>query len=211
MKRTRISKQPRFRHESCAHRIEFDVSNDRSSLLGRPHSPIIGFILPKRSTSSAQEIVSLPRGDSLNILSYSRSGSPRIDQEMDVIRHHNKSDEVVPPIDPIAILDDSSNTLGNRRLFKPVGTTVGSFQFAIGCNKCAPVTATMQREHAVQPERYEKRCSVGLEVGKLAAVLHMTVVQRIGKDLRFFAQAKAYPGCRSFQISRRCLQISARY
>lgn len=191
MKRTRISKQPRLRHQLRPHRIELDVSNNVSSLLGRSHPPIVGFNLPEPLTSSAQRRIRLLGRNPLDILRNPWRRHSRLDQKMDVIRHHCKSDEVVPSADSIAVLHHSRYALSDRGLLQPVRTMSRAPQFAIRCNETPSVTAEMQWKCACQSECDEERWSVRLEVRKLAAILHVIAVPRMGERSQFFVQAKA--------------------
>jgi hypothetical protein len=193
MKRTRISKQPRFRCQIRSHRIQFDISNDLVPFVQRPHPPIVGFVLPESLTSPAEQPTGLLGRDSLHILSDPRRRSLRINQKIDVIRHHHKSDQVVPSTHSIARLDDSSDAKGNVRLLEPVGTTVGGLQFSVGRDEGATIAAGAYRKRAVQPERYEKRCSIRLKVGKVAAVFHVTMVVPIGKRSQILHRLKPVP------------------
>lgn len=174
----RMSKQVRFRREIRTHWIEFDISNDIVPLLRRPHPTIERFILPKRLTRSAQQRIGLLRGHSLHIWGDLRRGSLRFDQKVDVVRHDNKRDEVVQSADPLAIANGFCDGFGDSRLFEPAGTERCAVEFAVGCNKGAPVAARSQREGAVQSKRNEQRCSVGLKMGEVAAVFHAIVVAR---------------------------------
>jgi len=72
-------------------------------------------------------------------------------------------------------------------LFELGGADAGAVEFAVGCHECAPVTAGMQGQRAVEPEGDEKGGAVGLEMGEVAAVFHAIIVVAGGECLRVYA------------------------
>jgi hypothetical protein len=183
MERTRISKQPRLRRQVCPYRIELNVSNDILPFLRRPNPPIERLVLPETLASSGKQCIRLLRRNSFDILRDPWRRRFRLDQDMDMIRHHDKCDEVVPPPNTFSLPNSSRDALGDQGSFEPVGTKGRTFQLTVGYREGPAVAAEAQGERAVQPERYEERRTVRLKVGKFAPVFHKTVVpKKAGKS-----------------------------
>ena len=78
-------------------------------------------ILPERLTRPARQFIGLFRGDSLYELGDLRSGGSGVDQKVDVIRHHDKRDEVLQGPDSFATPNGFRDAFGHLRIFEPAG------------------------------------------------------------------------------------------
>lgn len=77
------------------------------------------FILPERLARSAQQFIRASRGNSLYKLRDFRCGRSWVDQQVDMIWHHDKRDKAVKRANLFATLYRLSYTLGYSRLLKP--------------------------------------------------------------------------------------------
>jgi len=160
-------------------------------------------ILPEGLTRPAQQFIGLFRGDSLHELGDLRSAGSGVNQKVDVIRHHDKRDEVVQGPDSLATPNGFRDAFGHLRIFESAGAGRCAIKLAVGCNEDTSVADGSQGEGAVQSKGDKQRSSVGLKVGKIAAVSQMILVLRTPVISSVFstAQAKACATCHQYPAS----------
>jgi hypothetical protein len=125
-----------------------------------------------------------------------------------VIRHYDKSGEAVQGPDIFATANSLHDAFGDSRLFEPGGPERCAIQFAVGCDERASVAAGSQVERPVQPEGDEQRFSVGLIVGKVAAVFQMFLVLRPPKSSRHFEEFSQAKACATlFSRAKACATL----
>jgi hypothetical protein len=95
---------------------------------------------------------------------------------VDVIWHHHKRDKVIQRSDLFAELNRFRNGFGDLRLPEPSGTERYVVEVAVGRSESVPVAAAGQRDGAAESKRHEQGLSVGLNVRKIAAIFHTTLV-----------------------------------
>ena len=84
---------------------------------------------------------------------------------MDVIRHHDKRDEVVEGADSLAIPNGLRDACGDSWLLEPVRAQRGALESAVRGDESASVAAGSQWEGTMQSKGNKQRCAVGLEMG----------------------------------------------
>jgi hypothetical protein len=75
--------------------VALDVSRDPLDLPGIARVVIEGLILPERLTSSSQDLVSTPRGRSLQPTHQHRNGNFGKDEQMNMVRHDHPGAELI--------------------------------------------------------------------------------------------------------------------
>jgi hypothetical protein len=69
---------------------------------------------------------------------------------MDMIRHHDKRNELVQGSDVIPMPNGLRNAFSDPRLFEPSGAKRCALKFTVGDNESAPIPPGRQRERTVQ-------------------------------------------------------------
>lgn len=155
------------------HGIRFDIASDSQKLRLVTNQPIVAFFLPERLSGLAEDLVSLPGGESLERLHHLGNGFDRRHQEMNVVRHDGIRVELI--ISQVSILNRryySARDLGQAERER---TGSGRIENAVHCEKGLSGSigrreAAICREAARETPCEKNRLADGIIVRKAPAV-----------------------------------------
>jgi hypothetical protein len=160
-----------------ANRIPLDINSYSLKLIGSPNPVIERFILPERVSPSPQKQIRRAGRTALDPPGNLRQLKPGRQKQMDVIRHNDKSEQLI--IQTIALEHLSHNTPRDFRLLQPNRPIRRAIQNPIGFDKRSSIIPTnlkKPRKRPSQSPRNEESHTRRMPMGKIASIHSSKVV-----------------------------------